>query len=142
MIIDFVNNPAFMERNIEFESNVQMLEISFDENLFRRAMNNLIINSLSHNPPETKVKISVKADNEKQTSICISDNGKGMSEQEQSNLFSRYYRGTNTKEKPEGSGLGLAIAKQIINFHNGVITVTSELNKGTQFTVTLPLEDK
>ncbi len=142
LVIDIMNNPAFQDRDMVFESDIKKLEVSLDENLFRRAMNNLIINSLTHNPPETKVKISVKADNEKQTSICISDNGKGMSEQEQSNLFSRYYRGTNTKEKPEGSGLGLAIAKQIINLHNGDITVTSELNKGTQFTVTLPLENK
>lgn len=142
LVIDIMNNPAFQDRDMVFESDIKKLEVSLDENLFRRAINNLIINSLTHNPPETKVKISVKADNEKQTSICISDNGKGMSEQEQSNLFSRYYRGTNTKEKPEGSGLGLAIAKQIITLHNGSITVKSKLNEGTQFTAILPLESK
>lgn len=142
LVIDIVNNPAFMDRDIIFESDVQKLEISLDENLFCRAMNNLIINSLTHNSPETKVKISIKSDNEKQASICISDNGKGMSEQEQSNLFNRYYRGTNTKEKPEGSGLGLAIAQQIITLHNGNITVMSKLNEGTQFTVILPLDKK
>ena len=65
-----------------------------------------------------------------------------MSEAEQAELFSRYYRGTNTKEKPEGSGLGLAIAKQIINLHNGNIHVKSELNEGTQFTVILPPTSK
>ena len=65
-----------------------------------------------------------------------------MSEAEQSELFNRYYRGTNTKEKPEGSGLGLAIAKQIINLHNGNIHVKSELNEGTQFTVILPPTSK
>lgn len=142
LVIDIINTPAFQERDIVFESDMQKLEISLDENLFRRAMNNLIVNSLTHNPPETKLKISVKAKNEKQVSVCISDNGKGISEQEQSELFNRYYRGTNTKEKPEGSGLGLAIAKQIINLHNGDITVKSKLNEGTQFTVTLPSESK
>ena len=65
-----------------------------------------------------------------------------MSEAEQAELFNRYYRGTNTKEKPEGSGLGLAIAKQIINLHNGNIHVKSELNEGTQFTVILPPTSK
>ena len=40
-------------------------------------------------------------------------------QEEQSNLLHRYYRGTNTKEKPEGSGLGLAIAKQIVTLHGG-----------------------
>ncbi len=64
-----------------------------------------------------------------------------MSEKEQSELFQRYYRGTNTKEKPEGSGLGLAIAKQIITLHGGDIAVKSRRGEGTQFTVVLPVED-
>ncbi|MDE7257742.1 MAG: ATP-binding protein [Lachnospiraceae bacterium] len=50
-----------------------------------------------------------------------------------------YYRGTNTKERPEGSGLGLAIAKQIIVLHGGEITVRSKLGEGTEFTIFLPL---
>ena len=76
---------------------------------------------------------------EKKVLICISDNGTGMSEKEQSELFNRYYRGTNTKEKPEGSGLGLAIAKQIITLHGGNIDVRSRLGEGTCFTIILSL---
>lgn len=49
--------------------------------------------------------------------ISIRDNGTDMTDAEQSELFNRYYRGTNTKEKPEGSGLGLAIANQIVTLH-------------------------
>ena len=62
-----------------------------------------------------------------------------MSDKEQTELFNRYYRGTNTKEKPEGSGLGLAIAKQIIILHNGNIAVQSRQGEGTRFTIILPL---
>lgn len=137
LVIDIVNDPAFKDRNIVFESNAQDIEICIDADLFRRAMNNLIINALTHNPPETKVTISIDTNSEKEACVYISDNGTGMSEAEQAELFNRYYRGTNTKEKPEGSGLGLAIAKQIINLHNGNIHVKSELNEGTQFTVIL-----
>lgn len=139
LVIDIVNDPAFQDRNIELESNVQDLEICIDSDLFRRAVNNLIINALTHNPKETKVEISIDINYEKEACICISDNGTGMSEEEQAELFNRYYRGTNTKEKPEGSGLGLAIAKQIITLHGGDITVKSKLNEGTQFTIILPL---
>lgn len=103
-------------------------------------MNNLIINALTHNPQETKVKISVDVNANQEACIYISDNGKGMSEEEQAELFNRYYRGTNTKEKPEGSGLGLAIAKQIITLHGGDIEVKSKENEGTQFVITLPQE--
>ena len=62
-------------------------------------MNNLIINALTHNPPETKVTISIDTNSEKEACVYISDNGTGMSEAEQAELFNRYYRGTNTKEK-------------------------------------------
>lgn len=141
LVIDIINDPAFKDRDIVFESKVQDLEISIDTDLLRRAVNNLIINALTHNPQETKVKISVDVNANQEACIYISDNGKGMSNEEQAELFNRYYRGTNTKEKPEGSGLGLAIAKQIITLHNGDIAVNSKLNKGTQFTIILPLEN-
>ncbi len=137
LVIDIVNDPAFKDRNIVFESNAQDIEICIDTDLFRRAMNNLIIN-----PPETKVTISIDTNSEKEACVYISDNGTGMSEAEQAELFNRYYRGTNTKEKPEGSGLGLAIAKQIITLHNGNITIKSKLDEGTQFTVVFPLGSK
>ena len=139
LVIDIVNDPAFKDRNIVFESNAQDIEICIDTDLFRRAMNNLIINALTHNPPETKVTISIDTNSEKEACVYISDNGTGMSEAEQAELFNRYYRGTNTKEKPEGSGLGLAIAKQIITLHGGNIDVRSRLGEGTCFTIILSL---
>ena len=142
LVIDIVNDPAFVDRGIEFECNIQECEVYLDSDLFRRAVNNLIINALTHNPPETKVTICIDTDPKKRILICISDNGTGMSDKEQSELFNRYYRGTNTKEKPEGSGLGLAIAKQIITLHNGNIAVKSKQGEGTQFTIVLSVENQ
>jgi len=138
LVIDIVNHPAFKDRNIAFESNISESEISLDADLFRRAVSNLIINALTHNPPETKVTVSMDINSEHEACICIADNGTGITEEEQAELFSQYYRGTSTKEKPEGSGLGLAIAKQIIKLHGGDITVESKLNEGTRFTIILP----
>lgn len=142
LVIDIVNDPAFAERKIEFESNVGECEICLDVDLFCRAVNNLIMNALTHNPPETRVVIRIDTDPEKGILICISDNGTGMDDKEQSELFNRYYRGTNTKEKPEGSGLGLAIAKQIITLHGGDIEVHSKPGEGICFTIVLPLGNK
>lgn len=139
LVIDIVNDPAFTNRKIEFESSIQECEVCLDVDLFRRAVNNLIMNALTHNPPETKVVIRIDTDPEKGILIRVSDNGIGMDDKEQSELFNRYYRGTNTKEKPEGSGLGLAIAKQIITLHSGDIEVRSKPGEGTCFTIVLPL---
>lgn len=140
LVIDIANDPGFSNRDIEFESesNLSELTTTIDPDLFRRAVGNLVTNALVHNPPETKVTVSVVYDKENGTDISIRDNGIGISEADQSELFTRYYRGTNTREKPEGSGLGLAIAKQIVNLHGGDIIVKSKLGEGTVFSIRLP----
>lgn len=139
IVIDIINDPAFKNYNIEFKNDVQECEALVDVDLFRRAMNNLIINALTHNPTDTKVTISIGLNESQEISICISDNGVGMSDKEQSELFNRYYRGTNTQTKTEGSGLGLAISKQIITLHNGTISVNSKQGEGSRFTIVFPL---
>lgn len=131
VVIDIVNDPAFSSRSIEFYSDTEEITVSIDADLFRRAMGNLIVNALIHNPPETKVTVAVSAEPEGNVSVIVKDNGAGMDREEAAELFNRYYRGTSTKEKPEGSGLGLAIAKQIITLHGGGIRVTSS-EEGTE----------
>lgn len=139
-VIDIVNDPAFANRKITFESNAPTLTVRIDPNLLRRAVKNLIVNALVHNPADTKVDVILETDSDRYVYLYIRDNGSGISETEQEELFNRYYRGTNTKEKPEGSGLGLAIAKQIIVLHGGDITVHSKSGGGTEFAVCLPLD--
>ena len=137
VVIDIINDPAFSKRIIEFESDGQELIVFLDPDLLRRAIQNIIINALIHNPPDTKIKISIGKSAASVVFISICDNGSGMDEAEQAKLFNRYYRGTNTREKPEGSGLGLAIAKQIVVLHGGNISVKSSPDIGTEFIITL-----
>lgn len=138
LIIDIANDPAFSGRSIEFASDLPEFTAAIDPDLFRRAVQNLVINALVHNPPDTAVTISVAHGKEKGVRIFIRDNGVGMSRSEQAEIFTRYYRGTSTQEKPEGSGLGLAIAKQIITLHGATIAIKSGLGKGTEFAIYLP----
>lgn len=140
-VIDIVNDPAFSDRNISFESNVPELYADIDSALFRRAVTNLILNALTHNPAETTVSVTLDTDKNGSILLSVRDNGNGLSESEQSKLFERYYRGTNTKEKPEGSGLGLAIANQIVTLHGGEITVKSQLGIGTEFIIHVPCKN-
>ncbi len=146
LVIDIANDPAFSDRDIEFdtesgfESGHSRSEFTaaIDPDLFRRAVGNLVINALVHNPADTKVVVSVSRDQRNDICISVCDNGIGISEEEQAELFNRYYRGTNTKEKPEGSGLGLAIARQIVVLHGGEITVRSRPGEGTRFLIRIP----
>ena len=138
LVIDIANDPAFSDRDIEFACDLPEFTVSIDPDLFHRAISNLVINALVHNPPTTKVIVSVLKENQN-IFISVRDNGIGISEAEQAELFNRYYRGTNTKEKTEGSGLGLAIAKQIIVLHGGEIAVKSKIGEGTEFSIRLPV---
>ena len=140
-VIDIVNDPAFSDRDIAFESSVPELYADIDSALFRRAVTNLILNALTHNPAETTVSVTLDTDKNGSILLSVRDNGNGLSESEQSKLFERYYRGTNTKEKPEGSGLGLAIANQIVTLHGGEITVKSQLGIGTEFIIHVPFKN-
>ena len=140
LVIDIINDPAFSARDIEFESTKDDIVVCIDDKLFRRAIGNLIINALTHNPPETSVIIHVKRNEQNKAAIIVRDNGTGISDVEQLELFERYYRGTSTKEKPEGSGLGLAIANQIVSLHGGEIAVKSKVNEGTEFMVFIPIK--
>lgn len=138
LVIDIANDPAFSDRDIEFACDLPEFTVSIDPDLFHRAISNLVINALVHNQPTTKVIVSVLKENQN-IYISVRDNGIGISETEQAELFTRYYRGTNTKEKTEGSGLGLAIAKQIIVLHGGEIAVKSKIGEGTEFSICLPV---
>ena len=138
LVIEIANDPAFSNRSIEFACDLPEITAVIDPDLFQRAVCNLVVNALVHNPPDTTVAVSVSEDKEKGVCLSIRDNGVGISETEQEKLFTRYYRGTNTKEKSEGSGLGLAIAKQIVVLHNGEISVKSEPGAGTVFSIVLP----
>ncbi len=76
---------------------------------------------------------------EEKVSIVISDNGKGMDEKTQRNIFDPFF---TTKRNEGGTGLGLSISYGIIKEHGGLISVDSELNKGTCFTISLPVKTK
>ena len=72
--------------------------------------------------------------------ILISDNSCGIDPEEVSKIFNKFYRVTkNDRGIIPGCGLGLSIAYSIIEFHRGEISVTSELGKGTTFTLEFPL---
>jgi signal transduction histidine kinase len=72
--------------------------------------------------------------------IEVRDEGIGISAEEQARLFQPYHRVEQDRQKFPGIGLGLAVAKQIVEAHGGKIWVTSEAEKGSTFTVEIPLK--
>ena len=73
--------------------------------------------------------------------MTVSDNGGGIAEQDLPNIFNRYYQSSLVAEKKNrgGAGLGLAIVKRILEIHGSQIEVKSQINTGTEFRFTLPV---
>lgn len=135
-VIEVLNDPLYKHSNVEMHSVEDDIELELDEKLMKRAISNLVYNSLIHN--EKKVDIVIEIQKSDLVEIIISDNGKGICEEDIGKVFDRYYRGTNTGEAHKGSGLGMAIVKDIVLSHNGQIDLLSKENKGVKVYIKLP----
>ncbi|SFB37182.1 Signal transduction histidine kinase [Cohnella sp. OV330] len=98
---------------------------------FGRVVENLVANALIHNPPETRLTVELLERPGGGWQVDFRDDGIGMDAETASQLFERYYRGTDTDRAPEGSGLGMAIAKELVQAMGGRIEVRSAPGEGT-----------
>lgn len=113
--------------------------INADPKLLRIIFQNLLTNAIKYTPSGGSVTIGLS---QAQSDILISvaDTGFGIPAHQQGKIFSKFFRADNAREKePDGNGLGLYIVRSIVEHAGGTIRFTSEENKGTTFTVTIPL---
>lgn len=134
IVIDMANSPLAEGYNLSFETNIYSLHMDIDEKLMNRALSNLIINAIVHNPQETNIVISISYD--ENLEIYIRDNGIGMDIDTLEKLFEKYYRNSQYN-RSHSSGLGMSIAQSFIVAHQGEISVESEVNKGTLIKISL-----
>lgn len=110
----------------------------WDRFRLEQVITNILTNAAKYGAGKP-VEITV-AETEKTTKICIKDFGPGIAPEDQERIFQRYERAVPSKDS-RGLGLGLSIVKEILQMHNGYIEVISELNKGSEFILTLPLDE-
>lgn len=132
------------EKNIvlekEIEENIPQFYGSY--NYFRQMLMNLIDNGIKYTPNNGKVKVSLFKKGGKLV-IKVKDTGIGIDKKHQSRLFERFYRADKARSRQVGgTGLGLAIVKHIVLMFNGTIDLQSEPNKGSTFTIEIPLDKK
>jgi len=132
--------PLFNQKKIEliFTENATDYFSSIDIVYFEKAISNLILNALKYTHTG-KVTITTSKKEDK-IIIKISDSGIGISTSELNNIFNRFYQVNNDINNAGGSGVGLSFCKEIIELHNGTIALKSELNQGSEFTITLPFK--
>jgi signal transduction histidine kinase len=95
---------------------------------------NLVDNAARYSTPDTPIRVSIR-DEEGSVLVSITDQGPGMTPEEQENLFRPFTRGSRSGE---GTGLGLAITRSIVNAHGGSIKVVSSPGTGTTMSVSIP----
>ena len=135
--------PSFEAKNISLDVNIDLnLTIFGDEGQIHRLFNNLITNALNYTPIGGRVEIKGQ-DKGNVFMIEIKDTGIGISPENLFHIFERFWRADPSRSYYQGgSGLGLAIAQTIAQNHDGSIYVTSQVDKGSCFTVTLPIHLK
>ncbi|WP_317897693.1 PAS domain-containing sensor histidine kinase [Aurantibacillus circumpalustris] len=133
--IDEVNNMLKKGQEIHYHYTGQK-EIRQDKRILRNVLLNLLSNACKYSEEDKRIELKIICVPET-ISIVVTDQGIGIPEQEQKNLFEKFYRAKNAVHI-QGTGLGLNIVKRYLELIQGNISFTSIKNQGTTFTVTLP----
>ena len=109
-----------------------------DADLLSRAVENLVSNAIKYSPDSTGVTVSARADEDFVT-IEVADHGYGIPEADLERVFEKFYRVPRVQDAGvPGTGLGLALVKEIAELHHGSVSVRSQVNRGSTFTLRIP----
>jgi len=140
----FVDIAEKKQIQFSFSANIDSLEIYFDKDKVEKILFNLLSNAFkyTHDTGMVDVTLTYTAGNNDEDgtlAIAVKDTGIGIPADQHENIFERFFQ-TDVPESMinQGSGIGLSITKEFVKLHNGIITVKSEPDKGTCFTVLLP----
>ena len=127
---------------LSIDATLPELIMDYDTEKIRQTLTNLISNALKYTPRGGKVQ--VKVDTKEQAykqmlSLTVEDNGKGIPQKDLDNIFDRFFQVDDNISRTGGSGIGLALTKELVKIMGGYIAVNSAVNKGTAFTIHLPI---
>lgn len=125
--------PQWSTKNLSLDVDLPKYTITADEDLLSQVWVNLLYNAVKFTP--NGGEISVRLSN---NAVTITDSGIGIAENDLPHIFERFYKADKARDRSlGGSGLGLSLVKRIVELHGFRITVESELDKGTRFTICL-----
>jgi PAS domain S-box-containing protein len=152
--LEIINLSAFIENmkplvealaidkdvQIHYEIQANIDDMEADTRFLRQIILNLISNAIKYNRPNGDIYLRAKECGDARfVSISVQDTGRGISAEQMPLLFKEYFRlGTSAYSSVEGTGLGLAFIKKLVEMHGGDISVRSELEQGSTFTILLP----
>ncbi|MGJ5641274.1 PAS domain S-box protein [Formosa sp. S-31] len=123
-------------QQIKYPEDIDDISLVQDEKIIQLILFNLLHNALKYSPEGSLIELCIRQDKHN-TTVKIKDNGMGIPEKDQSNIFERYFRAQNAINT-QGTGIGLNIVKNHLTNLGGDITFNSEEHKGTTFIITIP----
>ncbi|MDR1263735.1 MAG: HAMP domain-containing protein [Oscillospiraceae bacterium] len=132
--------PLLKERGQELTlSLADDIAVFADRSKISQVIYNLLENAVKYTPPHGKIRIQLTRDGNRAL-LEVADSGMGIPESEQPHIFERFYRVDKARSRSTGgTGLGLSIVRQVVQLHDGEITVTSQEGKGATFHVRMPM---
>jgi PAS domain S-box-containing protein len=135
-------DPVASQRGIRLLRKIEaeLPAILADPDLLSRAVENLISNAIKYSPSSTEVTVAARAEDDFLV-IEVADQGYGIPAADLERVFEKFYRVPRVQDAgTPGTGLGLSLVREIVELHRGSVAVTSELNRGSVFSLRIPRE--
>ena len=126
-----------LQVQLEIAQDIPLLET--DGGKLQQILYNLLSNSIKFTPSGGQIRIEAEMTTDDSLAVSVMDNGPGISKEDQEHIFDKFTQVDTSATRPHGgAGLGLAIAKELASLLGGELTLTSELGKGSAFTLIIP----
>ncbi|MGE0608649.1 MAG: ATP-binding protein [Pirellulales bacterium] len=144
LLAEVVENvqPQARQKQVRIDAQLppKLPELSADKGQLTAALANLLGNAVKYTPENGEVRLLVEV-TQQEIQFHVEDTGIGIAPDELPRLFQKFFRSSDARvQNITGSGLGLAFAQEVARLHGGCITVRSELDVGSRFTLTLPID--
>lgn len=149
-ISEFIRNatdsfyPLIRKKKVHFSyvSDPENIQGLLDIDKLDKILYNLVSNAAKYVTEDgfIQVTLSYRDEDKDHIRLSVKDNGAGISKEDQLTLFKRFYEGNYRRHKTTGTGIGLSLVKDLVHLYHGTIQVESEIDKGSEFTVILPID--
>ncbi|NQZ06604.1 MAG: response regulator [Algicola sp.] len=138
--------PLAQDRDIDLRFDLrsdsdltEAIHVDMQPDALEKILSNLLTNAFKYSGDNTQISLIVVSKSQALVEISVKDTGQGISESDQKQIFKRFIRLKNSAAYVPGAGIGLALVKDLVEQHEGSITVQSTIGQGSTFTVVLPI---